>query len=70
MNNPDDVEFCPSRANIDWSKVQCADVSSIQVTQYAPVKYFQPPPDSEDEIGEEVDNGELRVSDPIRWASR
>lgn len=47
MNNPD-VELCPSRTDL-WSKVQYADVSNIQVTKYEPVKYFQPPPDSDDE---------------------
>ena len=54
MSSPRDVEFCPSRANLDWSQIQCADASSIQVAAYDEVKYFQPPPsDSEDGNGDD-----------------
>jgi len=65
MSHPD-VEFCPSRANIDWSHVQCADISAIQVTKYEAVKYFQqPPPSDTDEVNgddKEVDDSKCSVT--------
>lgn len=50
----DDVEFCPTRADLHWSQaqynhVEFADFNQVQVAQYGEVKFFQPPPDSEDE---------------------
>ena len=67
MNYPpagEDVEFCPTRANLHWSQtqynnVEFADFNNLQVAEYGDVKYFQPTPDSEDERnGSEGLNGE------------
>ncbi len=52
MSTQGDVEFCPSRANI-WTQIQYADASNIQVAKHEEPKYFQPPPDSDDEKDEE-----------------
>jgi len=60
MSNPGDVEFCPSRKT-PWSQVQYADFSSIQVSNYGEVKYFEPPTDTENEEDVEAEaNGKYR----------
>jgi hypothetical protein len=56
MSHPRDVELCPSRTR-PLAQVQYADFSSIQVSQYGQVKYFEPPADTEDEA-EAAANGE------------
>ncbi|KAK4041799.1 hypothetical protein C8A01DRAFT_14491 [Parachaetomium inaequale] len=48
------VEFCPTRTDLHWSqaqydRVEFADFNQVQVAQYGEVKFFQQPPDSEDE---------------------
>lgn len=54
MSTPgEDVEFCPTRANMHWSQaqyntVEFSDFNHVQVANYGEVKYFQPT-DSEDE---------------------
>ncbi|KAK4122417.1 hypothetical protein N657DRAFT_576144 [Parathielavia appendiculata] len=55
----ENVEFCPTRANLHWSQaqyahVEFADFNNVQVAQYGEVKFFQPS-DSEDENAPEVD---------------
>jgi hypothetical protein len=59
----EDVEFCPTRANLHWSqtqynRVEFADFNNVQVAKYGEVKFFQPGTDSEDEAEAVNGNGE------------
>jgi hypothetical protein len=52
----EDVEFCPTRADLHWSqaqydRVEFADFNQVQVAQYGEVKFFQQPPDSDEDEG-------------------
>jgi len=55
MNNPREVEFCPTRANIHHSQIQFADFNNIQVADYSKVEYLKL---SESEIDDEVEEDE------------
>jgi len=60
----DDVEFCPTRADLHWSQaqynhVEFADFNQVQVAQYGEVKFFQPPPDSDEEANGVEGEGEF-----------
>jgi len=55
MNNPREVEFCPTRANIDYSQIQFADFNNIQVADYSKVEYLKL---SESDIDDEVEEDE------------
>jgi hypothetical protein len=54
MSDPNDVEYCPSRAD-PWSQVAFQDFNQVAVAQYGPVQYFQPS-DSEAEGEDDVIN--------------
>lgn len=62
----EDIEYCPTRANIDWSNIQFTDYSKgVAVADFSNIKYFEPS-DSEAEAeeedqGEEEDNGQQRA---------
>lgn len=58
----EDIEYCPTRANIDWSNIQFTDYSKgVAVADFSNIKYFEPS-DSEAEA-EEEDQGEEGGSD-------
>lgn len=46
----DSIEYCPVRANIDWSKIDFVEYPNqeVQVADYSKVEYFRPS-DSEGE---------------------
>lgn len=53
------IEFCPVRANIDWSQVQYSDYPNqeVQVADYSKVEYFQPSDSDEEQSDETGQNG-------------
>ena len=52
----EDIEYCPTRANIDWSNIQFTDYSkSVAVADFSNIKYFEP---SDSEADPEEDQGE------------
>lgn len=49
---PPEVEFCPTRTNIDYSQIQFADFNNVQVADYSKVEFLKLE-DSENEINGE-----------------
>lgn len=67
MSSPqDDVEFCPTRANLHWpntqyDQVQFADFDNVQVTKIGNVAYFKASDDEDDNAPEVDGEGESRL---------
>lgn len=64
MNNPQEIEFCPTRTNIHYSQIQFADFNNVQVADYSTVEYLKLS-ESDNEVEVNENDGEFPIRPQI-----